>query len=690
MLAGADGTAVPVLVGSAPVTSDGESLRCLTFTDLTARREAEQATARLAAIVDSSEDAILGTTLDGTITTWNAAAHRMLGYQAAEMIGRPAAILAPADRVAEFSTVLRRIAEGGRLDRLETAQIDARGTELAVSMTISPTKDATGGTVGLAIIARDVTERQRQEAELRASHDQTRSIIETASDPFIGMDQAGSVTEWNLRAEAMFGWSREEAVGRRMADLLIPDRYRRVYLDELERLLAGEEPQTLGKHLEMVALHRSGVEVAVTLTVWRDQSASGQHFNAFLHDISERKEIEAALGDARDQALEGSRLKSQFLAAMSHEIRTPMNGVIGLTGLLLDSPLDDLQRRHAEGIRTAGDALLAVINDILDFSKIEAGKVVLDDVEFDVAKVVAEVVELIAETARTKDLELIGSCDPGLSVGRRGDPGRLRQVLLNLAANAVKFTEYGSVTVRTVAVGGCGDGDPDEVRFEVADTGIGLATADRLAVFEPFAQADDTTTRRYGGTGLGLAISRQLVEAMGGSLGVEGALGQGSTFWMTVPLRRARGHRATAPSVAIPAPRRSPRDVGCLLLVEDNAVNQLVAVGMLKRLGYTADVACNGAEAVAMAGNPAYLAVLMDCQMPVMDGYAATAELRRREEGSGGHRPIIAMTAGAQIADRDRCLAAGMDDYISKPVKSGVLAEVLQRWLPAPATASAP
>ncbi len=683
-----DGTAVPVLVGTSPMDTAHDRHACLTFTDLTARQEAEQATARLAAIVDSSNDAIVGTTLDGRVTTWNDAAQQMLGYQAAEMIDRPAYMLAPPERVPALLAVLRRVADGGVVDRLETVQVDADGSERQVSMTVSPTRDTAGRTVGLSIIARDVTADQLREAELRSSRDQMRSIIDTASDPFVGMDGRGSVTEWNRRAEAVFGWSRNEALGRPLVDLVAPSS-RQSYLDRLVRLVAGDGADPPDKRLEMAVLHRSGTELPVELAIWGVPSTAGQQFNAFLRDVSERKETEAALGDARDQAVEASRLKSQFLAAMSHEIRTPMNGVIGLTGLLLDSPLTDVQRAHADGIRTAGDALMSVLNDVLDFSKIEAGKMLLDDVGFDVAEVVEQVVALVAETARGKELTLTGSCDPALAGGRRGDPGRLRQVLLNLAANAVKFTAAGSVTVRAFPVPGADGGrGAEQVRFEVADTGIGLSAADRLAVFQPFAQADLSTTRRYGGTGLGLAISNQLVEAMGGSLGVDSVVGVGSTFWVCLPLSPCpAGWVATAgPPVPVPAQRNPTGAPSHLLLVEDNAVNQLVAVGLLRRLGYTADVANNGVEALAMAADSSYAAVLMDCQMPVMDGYAAAEEIRRRE-GSGQRRPIIALTASALVEDRERCLAAGMDDYISKPVKVEVLADVLNRWVRAPAPA---
>jgi PAS domain S-box-containing protein len=527
----------------------------------------------------------------------------------------------------------------------------------------------------------DITERKRAEKELRLA----QFSLEHASDPIHWVDSQSRIVYVNQAACCVFGRSREELLALSMADL-DPLRPKHVWGAFWEELKARGSVT-----FETEYRSRKGRSFPVEVTANYLAFDGLEYSFAFVRDISERRRTAEEMLKAKDAAESANRAKSQFLANMSHEIRTPMNGVIGVAGLLLDTQLTREQRQYAGIIRSSGEALLTVINDILDFSKIEAHKLTLESADFDLRSLLEEAAGVLAIKAAEKGLALSYQLQPGTPALLRGDPGRTRQILLNLLGNAVKFTPKGKVsaTVRLEAE----DEHSVTLRFSVSDTGIGFRQERASTLFDPFVQADGSSTRRYGGTGLGLTISRELVEMMGGHIGAESEEGKGSTFWFTAVFEKQPLAIATTvakPAVAVPTgspvgpePPALQRHLQARILVlEDNPTNQEVAVAMLRKLGYASDVAGNGVEGIRALQHSDYAAILMDCAMPEMDGYEATRYVREGRVGRCNPQiPIIAITADAMSGDRQKCLEAGMNDYLPKPIEAWQMAAVLEKWL---------
>jgi PAS domain S-box-containing protein len=680
----------------APVLANDE-LGLLAAAINDANRETDEAARRLGHQMYALDQAAVVSITDakGVIVDVNDRYCELSGYSREELVGRTHRVVSSGLHPPEFFADLWDTVNAGRVWHGEICNRAKNGSLFWASSTLIPSHDAAGHVERITAAIHDITERKRQEEASRESEARTRLVVDSALDAVITMDDGGCITGWNVQAERTFGWSAEEVLGHALTETIIPAEFRRAHERGLERFRRTQEGPVLGQRIEVSALRRNGEAFPVELAITALPSAGGHFFSAFVRDISDRKRAETELVQAKETAQAATRAKSEFLATMSHEIRTPMNGVIGFTDLLLDSPLDANQREYAETIKHSGTALLSLINDILDFSKIEAGRLDVEKLPFDARQSAAEAVELLAAKAAERKLELVFDWAPGAPRWLVGDAMRFRQVLLNLAGNAIKFTESGVVAVRVDVSA------PGQLRVAVSDTGIGIA-ADKLAsLFRKFTQADSSTTRRFGGTGLGLAISKQLVELMGGEIGAESMTGAGSTFWFTLPLPAegtldvpADAPPASAPASAAAAEPASTSGLVTLpmfpgtrvLIAEDQAINQKLAVRVLRRAGCTVDVANNGLEACEMAELHAYDVVFMDCHMPVRDGFEATAEIRRWEQAalaSGRarrHLPIVALTASVLKADRDHCYAAGMDDFISKPFRPDQVYSALQRW----------
>jgi PAS domain S-box-containing protein len=807
-------------------------------------RAQSEAAAVIHGVVQASPLPILTLDPDGNILSWNEAARRTFGWSEEEVIGRPVPFV-PDGGESESEGLRERALCGESLTNLEITRLTRDGSTVDLYMSTAPVRDSSGEITGIMYVYADITARKRAEKELQVQRDFALQVMNTMGQGLAILDAQGHFEYANPAYARMLGCEPETLEGKSPFDFTLPEDHG-ILDGALDEQRAGQ-----GSTYETRMLSADGAGLYVLHTNvprWREGQVVGGI--SVATDLTERKRTEEALAEARDQALEASRLKSEFLATMSHEIRTPMNGIIGMTELLEDTDLDEEQKEFVGVVGDSAQALLTIVNDILDFSKMEADRVVLDNLDFEPVLVVEGAAELMAGKAREKGLSLMTYVDSAIPSHVRGDAGRVRQVLLNLIGNAVKFTEHGDVILKAAL-----DAATDTavtLRFSVTDTGIGLSDAARQRLFQPFVQADGSTTRKYGGTGLGLAICRRLSELMGGTIGVSSTEGQGSTFWFTAsfgpasvaeeapaaeasleglriliaddsPLnrevlrqyaeswgmvadeaatgeealehlrnamvpsdvlltdfaladfdgmelgrkvrldpklsrtqvvlitaedRRGQGeaavqagfaayltkpakrsqlkeavatavtravrgpsadrrvaarpvpehrthvpHRKSAAHGADSAPAQpatpaiqeaAQRSSSIVLLVEDNVNNQIMAMRQLEKLGHSVHIVSNGLQAVRALEYSQYDVVFMDCQMPEMDGFDATREIRKSELTTGKHVPIIAMTANAMSGDRERCIEVGMDDYIAKPVTRHVLNEVLGRWLPAP------
>ncbi len=527
-----------------------------------------------------------------------------------------------------------------------------------------------------------------QNAALIDGEKRKSAILESALDCIMSIDAEGRITEFNPAAEQTFGWRREEMLGESLIDRIVPERFRATNRAILRQYAETGSAVPFGQRLELRLLRRDGGEFSAEAVVAAIELDGQLAYTVYLRDITERKRTDAALIQAKEAAEAANRTKGDFLANMSHEIRTPMNAIIGMTELALDTPLNDEQREYLSLVKSSADALLEIINEVLDFSKIEAGRIEFERIPFSVSDTVGLVVRTLAPRAREKGLALSEHIEPGLADVWLGDPLRLRQVLMNLVGNALKFTREGGIDVSVVLES---EAPTPVLRFTVRDSGIGIPADKQQAIFDAFSQADTSTTRKFGGTGLGLTISQRIVQGMGGRIWVDSEPDQGSSFHFTVPLEHS-SQSVAPPEVEKHSPPPASRRLS-LLLAEDNPVNQMLACRLLEKLGHSVHVVGNGADAIAALREQRFDAVLMDVQMPVMGGFEATAKIREMDRASGRHTLIIAMTAHAMEGDREKCLTAGMDGYVAKPIQTSALLAALgenQASPPVPVPADAP
>ena len=558
-------------------------------------------------------------------------------------------------------------------------------------------------------VAERTVELERSNEALRESEARNRLIVDTALDAAITMDDEGLIREWNPQAEVVFGWTREEALGRRVADLVVPSRHRDGHERGLKRFLATGEGPLLGRRVEITGIRRGEVEFPVELSITPIRVKGAWMFSCFARDITERKRAEDEVRRANEELEQrvrertaeleaANRAKGTFLATMSHEIRTPMNGVLGMLELLGLTELDQDQRATLGIVRESGKSLLRIIDDILDFSKIEAGKLEVIPEATSVTEVVERVVRIYSGNAASKGLALRHAVDPRIRPALWIDPVRVQQILNNFMSNAIKFTPRGHVEIAAELVER--RGDEDLLRFSVRDTGVGISAENQKLLFQPFAQVEGKAGSRVGSSGLGLSICRRLADMMRGSVEMTSEPGVGTTMVLTLPAvaadsaalpkasatsvpEAARGFpglRRTAPPVA-----RAEKDGSLILVVDDHPINCLVLTRQVNILGYAAETADNGLSALDKIESGRFALVLTDCSMPEMDGYELARRLRGREAAKGLKRiPIIACTANAMSGEAEACLAAGMDDYLAKPVELKDLLGKLERWLPLP------
>jgi PAS domain S-box-containing protein len=825
-----DGTIFPVEVRGKAFWEAGRLFSVTMARDITERKRAEEALRaseeRFRGTFENAAVGIAHRDATGRFLRVNEKLCDILGYTREEMLHKTVRDITHRDDLAASIDAITALWQGeSQTLRLEKRYVRKDGSLVWGELFGSLQRDAAGKPAYDISIVNDISERKRLEDELRASEERRGLILDNAHDAFVAMSAEGLITEWNHQAEITFGWPRAEAVGRILSETIIPPQFREAHTRGLARFLATGEGPVLNRVLEVLALRRDGREFPAEISIAPVRLGEQYLFVAFIRDVTERKQAEEELRRAKEAAEAANRAKDEFLANVSHEIRTPMNAILGMTDLALDTPLTEDQRHYLTTVKSAADALLAVINDILDFAKIEAGRLELDPTDFSLSSVLDATLRALALRAHKKGLELVCQQRPGVPDALIGDVGRLRQVLINLVANAIKFTARGEIVVLVENAGELAPEGEISLRFAVTDTGIGIPPEKQARIFQAFEQEDTSTTRKYGGTGLGLTIASRLVALMGGGIVVDSVPGQGSTFAFTARFRlqphppetitasppvvlrdvpvlivddnatnrhilekwlrgysmeptaagdgvtamdalwhgvaqgrpyplmlldgrmpdidglalaakisqqaelsftriillssgdrsgnltrarqlgisanllkplqqrelmetilRVMGHEGDLEGLLISPPVVRPPIPECvvgaplrILAAEDNEFNRDLLEHLLARQGLSAAMAVNGRETLALLEREPFDLLLLDIHMPELDGFQVVGTIRERERTAGGHLPVIALTARSRQGDRERCLGAGMDEYLVKPFNAADLWAAIDR-----------
>lgn len=628
-------------------------------------------------VFTNSAVAIIVTDKEEKILAWNPFAEKILSMTKEDLFNKTLAQLHPAREWQRIRTY--RMNPTGVLADIETHAYKKDGTALDVSMSISAIKDVYGNITGAISILRDITKQKFSEQKIKESENKIRVILDNSPAAITLTDEQERIVSWNRFTEELLGKNKEDLYLQPVSSLYPEEEWKKIRSANIRK--KGSQ-----QHFETKVLKKNGqlTDIALSVNILKDSANHIIGSVGIMQDITEQKRMRQMLLQAKQDAEEASKTKSLFLANMSHEVRTPMNTVMGMLDITLDTELTDEQKENLKTAKDAADNLLSLLNDILDLSRVEAGKISLEMIELNIENIVKSVCKGLSVLAAKKNLVIVWEIDPRVPSILVGDPLRVRQILVNLINNAIKFTFKGQIQLHvkldTLSEKDCA------VLFSVKDEGIGIPKDKHGILFNVFTQADESTSRRFGGTGLGLAICRKLVEMMGGKIWVESEDLKGSTFYFTAKFKTIKKkEQAPAPPVDPKKPaesaRSGPPGQVSILLAEDNIVNQKIAVKLLEKKGWLVKAVDNGQRVLELLDKENFDVVLMDAQMPVLDGFETTRMIRDREKKTGRRIPIIALTARAMNEDKKKCLDVGMDAYVAKPIDRENLYETIEAVL---------